>query len=242
MSTTTIIIGIAIVIIVFVFLFIGVIISSSLSGGGGGSSTSPTITSLTPSTINSSTTTGTAITITGTNFSDIASVFITSSFPSVIGSCTNVVVVNSTTITFVSPAISVSSTSSYNLQVLCNGQGSNLFINGLTVIPTTPTTPTTPTLISINPTELDFPFVGQTDNVTLTGINFSGTTSVTYNAQGTPYSGNFTNVVVFNGTTITATLPYIATPYNIVLSIQVTCNGMASNILPSAFVYLVLGA
>ena len=123
-------------------------------------------------------TTGTPITITGTNSSDTAAVFITSSNSSALNTYNNVIVVNSTTITALFPYITASQTTRIIYKVvLNNGQQFNILINRFTV---TATALATPNLISISPTNVTIRLPNQTTNVILIGRNFGGTTTMSY--------------------------------------------------------------
>ena len=161
----------------------------------------PTVASVSPS--SGATTGGTAITITGTNFAAGATV----SFGA--AAATNVVVVNTTTITATTPAGSAGAVTAI---VTVNGQSGGL-ANGFTyVLP--------PTVGSVSPNS------GTTAGgtaVTITGTNFAAGATVTFGASAA------TNVVVVNGTMITATTPAgSGGPVTVTVSVGGQSGGLAS--------------
>ncbi|HEX8979164.1 MAG TPA: IPT/TIG domain-containing protein, partial [Parasulfuritortus sp.] len=139
----------------------------------------PTVTSISPS--SGPTAGGTAVTITGTNFTGATSVTIGGA------AATSVVVVNATTITAITPA---GVAGAANVAVTTpggTGTGTGLY-----------TYYAAPTVTGISPTS------GSTaggTSVTITGTNFTGATSVTIGGTAA------TSVTVVNATTITATTP-----------------------------------
>ena len=143
------------------------------------SSPAPSVSSVSPN--NGSTTGGTLVTITGTNFASGATV----TFGGV--AATNVSVVNSTTMTATTPA---GSAGAVTVTVTFNGQSGSL-ANGFTYI-------AVPTVSSVSPN--GGPTAGGTA-VTITGTNFAAGATVTFGSAAA------TNVNVVNSTTITATTP-----------------------------------
>jgi hypothetical protein len=139
----------------------------------------PTVSSVSPN--SGSTAGGTAVTITGTNFVAGATVKFGAT------TATNVVVVNSTTITATTPA---GSAGAVTVTVTVSGQSGSL-ASGFTY-------GVAPTVSSVSPNS------GSTAGgtaVTITGTNFATGATVKFGATAA------TNVVVVNGTTITATTP-----------------------------------
>ena len=129
----------------------------------------------------------------------------------------NVVVVNGTTITATTPA---GSAGAVTVTVTVNGQSGSL-INGFTYIGV-------PTVSSVSPNE------GSTAGgtaVTITGTNFASGATVTFG--GTAAS----NVVVVNGTTITATTPAGGAG---AVTVTVTNPGSQSGNLANGFTYAVV--
>ena len=172
-------------------------------------SNAPAVSSLSPSTGAASG--GTAVTITGTNFASGATVTFGGTAAS------NVVVVNGTTITATTPA---GSAGAVTVTVTVNGQSGSL-INGFTYIGV-------PTVSSVSPNE------GSTAGgtaVTITGTNFASGATVTFG--GTAAS----NVVVVNGTTITATTPAGSAG---AVTVTVTNPGSQSGNLANGFTYAVV--
>jgi hypothetical protein len=165
----------------------------------------PTVSSVSPS--SGTTLGGTAVTITGTNFAAGA----TASFGG--AAATNVVVVNSTTITATTPA---GSAGAVTVTVTVNGQNGSL-TNGYTYV-------VVPTITSVSPN--NGPPAGGTA-VTITGTNFAAGATVTFGGTAA------TNVVVVNGTTITATTPAHASG---AVTVTVTVNGQSGN-LANGFTY-----
>ncbi|MGD0224683.1 MAG: glycoside hydrolase family 88 protein [Terriglobia bacterium] len=128
-----------------------------------------------------STTGGTAVTITGTNFASGATVTFGGT------TATHVVVVNSTTITATTPA---KSAGAVTVTVTVRGQ-SGYLARGFTYV-------ATPTVSKVSPNS------GSTTGgtaVTITGTNFASGATVTFGGTAA------THVVVMNSTTITATTP-----------------------------------
>jgi hypothetical protein len=132
---------------------------------------------------------GTSVTITGTNFGPDSTV----SFGP--NAATHVVVVNSTTITATSPASTLGGDHSGGVAVTVTDAGGTSNPQTFTYI--------APPIINANGIVPDFgPTAGGT-NVTITGSNFQTTATTTVTFAG----AQATNVVVVNGTTITATSP-----------------------------------
>jgi hypothetical protein len=159
---------------------------------------------------------GTDVTITGANFGPGSTV----SFGANAG--TDVDVVNPTTITVTSPASTLGGNGGGGVPVTVSDAGGTSNAQTFTYIPP-------PVISSTNGIVPDSgPTAGGT-NVTITGQNFvtTGTTSVTFaGAQAT-------NVVVVNGTTITATSPAgLAGPANVVVTDAYGSSG------PQTFTYL----
>ena len=162
-------------------------VTVTLSGQSGGLASgftyvaSPTVTSVSPNT--GSTTGGTAVTITGTNFASGASV----TFGTM--AATKVVVVSGTSITATTPA---GSAGAVTVTVTNPGALSGSLANGFTyaAVP--------PTVSSISPN--NGPTAGGTA-VTITGTNFASGATVTFGGAAA------TNVVIVSGTQITATTP-----------------------------------
>jgi hypothetical protein len=166
----------------------------------------PTVTSVSP---NSGTTAGgTAVTITGTNFAAGATVTFGGA------AATNVVVVNSTQITATTPA---GAAGAVTVTVTNPGVPSGSLVNGYTYV-------VVPTVSSVSPN--NGPVAGGTA-VTITGTNFAAGAAVTFGGTAA------TNVVVVNGTQITATTPAHAAG---AVTVSVTVNGQAGN-LASGYTY-----
>ena len=166
----------------------------------------PTVSSVSPS--SGSTTGGTAVTITGTNFAAGATVTFGSA------AATNVVVVNSTTITATTPS---GSAGGATVTVTVNGQSGSL-ATGFTYT-------VGPTISSVSPSS--GPLAGGTA-VTITGANFAAGATVTFGGVAA------TNVVVVNGTTITATTPAGSAG---AVTVTVTSSGGQSGSLSNGFTY-----
>ncbi len=154
--------------------------------GGSGTGTglftyvvAPTVTGISPS--YGTTTGGTSVTITGTNFTGATSVTIGGA------AATSVVVVNPTTITATTPAGSAGARDIAVTTTGGTGTGTGLF-----------TYVTTPTVTGISPSS---GLTAGGTSVTITGTSFTGATSVTIGGAAA------TNVTVVNNTTITATTP-----------------------------------
>ena len=141
----------------------------------------PTVNGVAPN--NGSTTGGTGVTITGTNFAAGATVTFGSA------AATNVVAVNSTTITAMTPA---GSAGAVTVKVVNLGSQSGSLVNGFTYVLGQPT------VSSVSPN--NGPAAGGTA-VTITGANFAAGATVTFGGAAA------INVVVVNSTTITATTP-----------------------------------
>jgi YVTN family beta-propeller protein len=168
---------------------------------------SPTVTSVSPS--NGSTAGGTAVTITGTNFTGATGVTVQGS------AATNVVVVSATSITCTTPAGTAGTAS----VVVTTPGGSNAANTRFTYIVSVPT------VTSITPAS--GPAAGGTA-VTIAGTGFTGATSVTIGGTAA------TNVVVVSGTSITATTPAHSAG---TASVIVTTPG-GSNAANALFTYL----
>ncbi len=152
----------------------------------------PTVTAVTPNT--GTTLGGTAVTITGTNFTGATAVTFGT------GAATNVMVLTSTTITATTPAgtgtVSISVTTPNG-----TGTGANLF----TYVAQSP-----PTVTAISPTSGNT--AGGTP-VSITGTNFTGATSVTIGGNAATF------MAVVNPTTITAvTVAHVAGAVDIVVT------------------------
>ena len=140
----------------------------------------PTVGNVAPN--SGSTSGGTAVTITGTNFAAGATVTFGGA------AATNVVVVNSTTITATTPG---GSTGAVTVTVTNPGGQSGSLGSAFTYL-------APPTVSSVSPNS------GSTSGgtaVTITGTNFAAGATVTFGGAAA------TNVVVVNSTTITATTP-----------------------------------
>ena len=172
------------------------------------SATSPTVSSVSPN--NGSTAGGTAVTITGTNFAAGATVTFGGT------AATNVVVVNSTSITATTPAHVAGAAT---VTVTVSGQSGSL-TNGFTYI-------APPTVSSVSPNSGT---TGGGTAVTITGTNFATGATVKFG------TASATNVVVVNGTTITATTPAGSAG---AVTVTVTNLGPQSGSLTNAFTYIV---
>ncbi|MGD0436794.1 MAG: IPT/TIG domain-containing protein, partial [Bryobacteraceae bacterium] len=139
----------------------------------------PTVSSVSPNI--GSTTGGTTVTITGTNFASGATVTFGTT------AATNVSVVNSTTITATTPA---GSAGAVTVTVKVSTQSGSL-ASGFTYV-------VIPTVSGVSPTS---GLAAGGTAVTITGTNFATGATVTFGA------GAATNVVVVNSTTITAATP-----------------------------------
>lgn len=152
---------------------------------------------------------GTAVTITGTNFANGATVTFGTS------AATNVMVVNATSITASAPA----GTGAVTVTVTVNGQSGSL-ANAFTYAGT-------PTITSVSPNS------GSSNGgtaVTITGTNFVSGAAVTFG------TASATNVAVLSGTSITATTPAGSSG---AVTVTVTNPGPQSGGLASAFTYVV---
>ena len=166
----------------------------------------PTVTNVSPN--NGSTSGGTAVTITGTNFAAGATVMFGGT------AATNVVVRNSTAITATTPA---GSAGAVTVTVTDPGSLSGSLANGFTYI-------APPTVTSVSPNN------GSTSGgtaVTITGANFASGATVTFGSTAA------SNVVVVSGTQITATTPVGSAGAVIV---TVTVNGQSGS-LANGFTY-----
>jgi hypothetical protein len=168
----------------------------------------PTVTGVSPS--SGPTTGGTAVTITGTNFVSGAAVMFGAT------AATNVVVTSATQITATTPS---SATGAVNIVVTNPDAQRGTLTNGFTY-----TSPTAPTVTSVSPNS--GPATGGTA-VTITGTNFVAGATVTFGSAAA------TNVVVVNGTTITATTPANAKG---TVTVTVTVNGQSGS-LSTGFTY-----
>ena len=192
----------------------GVTVTVTNSSGQSGSLASaftyvapPTVSSVSPN--NGSTSGGTAVTITGTNFVSGATVTFGSA------AATNVVVVNSTTITATTPA---GSAGAVTVTVTSNGQSGSL-TNGFTYV-------VRPTVSSVSPSS---GVAAGGTSVTITGTNFASGATVTFGSAAA------TNVVVVSSTTITATTPAGATG---AVTVTVTVDAQSGS-LTNGFTYVV---
>ncbi len=149
------------------------------AGTSGKTPPAPTVAAVTPAT--GSTLGGTSVTITGTNFTGATGVTIGGV------AATGVNVVNGSTLTATTPA-GMAGTASV---VVTTPSGSNTANSLYTYV-------TPPTVTSITPSSGTT--LGGT-NVTITGTNFTGATSVTFGGNAA------TNVTFVNSTTLTATTP-----------------------------------
>ena len=168
----------------------------------------PTVGNVAPN--SGSTSGGTAITITGTNFASGATVTFGGA------AATNVMVVNSTTITATTPA---DGAGAVTVTVTNPGGQSGSLGSAFTYL-------APPTVSSVSPN--NGPTAGGTA-VTITGANFASGATVTFG--GAPA----TNLVVVNSTTITATTPAGGAG---AVTVTVTNPGGQSGSLGSAFTYL----
>ena len=166
----------------------------------------PTVTSVSPNT--GSTTGGTAVTISGTNFAAGATVTFGSN------AATNIVVVSGTQITATTPA---GSAGAVTVTVTNPGVPGGSLANGYTYV-------VVPTVSSVSPN--NGPVAGGTA-VTITGTNFGAGAAVTIGGTAA------TNVVVVSGTQITATTPAHAAG---AATVTVTVNGQSGN-LTNGFTY-----
>ncbi len=182
--------------------------------GGGPSTAYSQFTYITPPNITSisqltgSTTGGTSVTITGTNFTGATSVTFGGS------AATSIDVVNSTTITCITPAHSAGAV---NVIVTTIGGPSSAFSSFTYITP--------PNITAISP------LVGSTaggNSITITGTNFTGETSVTFDGLAA------TTISVVNSTTITCITP---AHINGAVGIIVTSEGRTSTAF-SSFTYI----
>ena len=168
----------------------------------------PNITGITP--LIGSTTGGTSITITGTNFTGATSV----TFGGI--AATSLSIVDSTTITCITPARATAG--AVGVIVTTGGGPSNTFASFTYILP--------PNIKSMTPASVSR--VGGTI-VTITGTNFIGATSVTLGGL------NATSFNVVNGTSITFITPERTTGG--MVSVIVTTGGGPSNTF-STFIYV----
>jgi hypothetical protein len=166
----------------------------------------PTVSGVSPNT--GSTTGGTAVTITGTNFAAGATVTFGGAAAS------NVVVVSGTQITATTPA---GSAGAVTVTVTNPGAQSGSLANGFTY-------GVVPTVSSVSPN--NGPAGGGTA-ITITGTNFAAGATVTIGGTAA------TNVVVVNSTTITATTPAHAAG---AVTVTVTVNSQSGS-LANGFIY-----
>jgi len=183
--------------------------------GGGPSGAFASFTYITPPNITSisqltgSTTGGTSVTITGTNFTGATSV----TFDGL--DATSIDVVNSTTITCITPAHSAGAV---GIIVTTVGGPSSAFLSFTYITP--------PNITGISP------FVGSTaggNSITITGTNFTGETTVTFDGLAA------TTINVVNSTTITCITPARSTAGAV--GIIVTSEGRTSSAF-SSFTYI----
>ncbi len=174
----------------------------------------PTLSSVTPTT--GPTAGGTAVTLTGTNFQEGATVSFGGS------AATGVTVVNSTTITATTPAHAAGAV---NVAVTNPTGQSGTLISGFTY-----GSPTAPTLSSVAPPS--GPTTGGTA-VALTGTNFVTGATVSFGGSAA------TNVTVGNSTSLTATTPAHAAA---TVDVTVTNPDMQSGTLTNGFTYTAVGA
>jgi len=165
-----------------------------------------TVSSISPNT--GSTSGGTAVTITGTNFATGATVKIGAN------AATNVVVVSATQITATTPA---GTSGSATVTITNPGVSGGNLTNGFTYV-------ATPTVSSISPNS--GPSTGGTA-VTITGANFASAATVTVGGTAA------TNVAVVSSTQITATTPSGAAG---AATVAVTVNGQTGTLL-NGFTY-----
>ena len=166
-----------------------------------------TVSSLSPN--GGSTTGGTAVTITGTNFAAGATV----TFGSV--AATNVVVASATRITATTPA---GSAGAVTVTVTNPGAAGGSLANGFTYV-------VVPTVSSVSPN--NGPIAGGTV-VTIAGTNFASGATVTFGGTAA------TNVVVVSGTQITATTPAGSAG---VVTVTVTVNSQPGSVA-NGFTYV----
>ena len=166
----------------------------------------PTVTSVSPNT--GSTSGGTPVTITGTNFASGATVKFGAT------AATNVVVASSTSITATTPA---GATGAVTVTVTVSGQSGSL-TNGFTYA-------VLPTVTSVSPN------TGSTAGgtaVTITGTNFASGATVTFGTSAA------TNVVVASSTSITASTPAGTAG---AVTVTVTVSGQSGS-LTNGFTYV----
>ena len=158
-----------------------------------------------------STTGGTAVTLTGTNFAAGATVTVGGT------AATSVVIVSATSITAVTPA---GAAGARDVRVTLSGGQSATRTGGFTY-----TAPTAPTLSAVSP--VSGPAAGGTA-VTLTGTNFAAGATVTVGGTAA------TSVVVVSSTRITAVTPAGAAGAR---DVRVTLSGGQAATLAGAFTY-----
>ena len=167
----------------------------------------PTVTSVSPN--SGSTSGGTSVTISGTNFAAGATVTFGSA------AATSVTVVNSTTITATTPA---GSAGAVTVTVTNVGSLSGSLANGFTYI-------VKPTVTSVSPNS---GVAAGGTSVTITGTNFASGATVTFGSTAA------TNVTVVSSTTITATTPAGTAG---AVTVTVTVNGQSGS-LANGFTYI----
>ncbi|MHC4942090.1 MAG: IPT/TIG domain-containing protein [Planctomycetota bacterium] len=169
----------------------------------------PGLTSISPD--NGPQTGGTAVTLTGSDFTTVGTTTVTFDGTG----ATSIVVVNTTTITCTTPAHSPATVN----VVVTNDFGTDTLTNGYTYN-------NPPTVSSVTPT--DGPVAGGTA-VTIAGAGFTTTPDTSVSFGGTAATG----VVVVNSTTITCNTPAHAAG---AVDVTVT-NSNGSDTLPNAFTY-----
>ncbi|MFJ1269513.1 IPT/TIG domain-containing protein, partial [Legionella lytica] len=182
-----------------------------LSGGFTYQPAAPTLVSISPN--SGSMAGGTAVTVSGTNFTPTTTLTIGGL------AATSVTVVNATTLTAVTPAY-VSGSLVKNV-VISNSAGSATLTSGYTYVAIAPT------ITNVNPTS--GPMAGGT-SITITGTNFTPTTTVSVGGVSA------TSVVVANATTLTALTPaYVSGSLTKDITIN---NGNSNATLSSSFTYI----
>lgn len=185
------------------------------------SASPPTVTGISPAT--GSTTGGTTVTISGTNFTGTPQVTINGV------AAAQVTVVNSTTISAVTPAgagtdVAVKVTTSFGIGTSGTGQG---FTYAAPVVPPQ----AAPILTSISPTS--GPSAGKTP-VTIKGTNLTGATRVTFGGV------DATGVVVVDSQTINAVTPpgTVGPAVDVVVTTPLTSTTTQTGTLPGAYTYV----
>ena len=175
-----------------------------------GGTTSPMVSSVSPN--GGSTAGGTAVTITGTNFSTGATVTFGTA------AATNVVVVSATQITATTPA---GSAGAVTVTVTVSGKSGSLASGFTYSLP--------PTVTGVSPNAGS---TGGGTAVTITGTNFAAGATVTFGVAAA------TNVVVVSATQITATTPAGSAG---AVTVTVTVGGLSGS-LATGFTYAVIPA